>query len=159
MAVKKIEFEDKVSTIESSLPAVNRIRDVDINEIKDVVNNNADEQAKSGIKLYNVAPDMSEVSTGSISLVDDVDNYIAFIVLTGYISGGNIDQHIIVPWLSQISTNGTFSGWRIGSDNKEITIQRGSGKIVSYFSNQRTWVIESNSTGYNIRAIYGIKVV
>ena len=43
MAVKKIEFEDKVSTIESSLPAINRIRDVDINEIKSVVNNNADE--------------------------------------------------------------------------------------------------------------------
>jgi hypothetical protein len=43
MAVKKIEFEDKVSTIESSLPAINRIRDVDVNEIKDVVNNNADE--------------------------------------------------------------------------------------------------------------------
>lgn len=43
MAVKKIEFEDKVSTIESSLPAINRIRDVDCNEIKDVVNNNADE--------------------------------------------------------------------------------------------------------------------
>ena len=42
MAVEKIEFEDKVSTIESSLPAINRIRDVDVNEIKDVVNNNAD---------------------------------------------------------------------------------------------------------------------
>ena len=43
MAIEKIEFEDKVSTITSPLPAINRIRDVDVNEIKDVVNNNADE--------------------------------------------------------------------------------------------------------------------
>lgn len=43
MAVQKIEYEDKVSTIISPLPAKNRVRDVDMNEIKDVVNHNADE--------------------------------------------------------------------------------------------------------------------
>ena len=43
MAVDKITFADKVSMIESTLPAINRIRDIDVNEIKDVVNNNADE--------------------------------------------------------------------------------------------------------------------
>ena len=42
MAVSKITYEDKVSTIVSPLPAINRIRDVDCNEIKDVVNDNAD---------------------------------------------------------------------------------------------------------------------
>ena len=51
MAVKKIEFEDKVSTIESSLPVINRIRDVDVNEIKDVVNNNADELATTNTNI------------------------------------------------------------------------------------------------------------
>ena len=43
MAVDKITFADKVSMIESTLPVINRIRDIDVNEIKDVVNNNADE--------------------------------------------------------------------------------------------------------------------
>ena len=43
MAVDKITFADKVSMIESTLPVINRIRDVDVNEIKSVVNNNADE--------------------------------------------------------------------------------------------------------------------
>lgn len=43
MAVDKITFADKVSMIESTLPVINRIRDIDVNEIKSVVNNNADE--------------------------------------------------------------------------------------------------------------------
>lgn len=38
----KITFADKVSTIISSLPIINRIRAEDINEIKSVVNTNAD---------------------------------------------------------------------------------------------------------------------
>ena len=43
MAVQKITFLDKVSTIISQLPVINRIRAEDVNEIKSVVNNNADE--------------------------------------------------------------------------------------------------------------------
>lgn len=39
--MQKITFADKVSTIISSLPIINRIRAEDINEIKSVVNNNA----------------------------------------------------------------------------------------------------------------------
>jgi hypothetical protein len=54
MAVKKIEFEDKVSTIESSLPVINRIRDVDCNEIKDVVNNNADELTTANTNIETI---------------------------------------------------------------------------------------------------------
>ena len=38
----KITFADKVSTIISSLPIINRIRAEDVNEIKSVVNENAD---------------------------------------------------------------------------------------------------------------------
>jgi len=42
--ISKITYEDKVSTsIDPSVPAINKIRDVDMNEIKSVVNNNADE--------------------------------------------------------------------------------------------------------------------
>ena len=59
MSVEKITFLDKVSSIISSLPVINRIRAEDINEIKNVVNNNADELENlitvplgSGIDFY-----------------------------------------------------------------------------------------------------------
>lgn len=42
MATSKITFDDKVSTIISPLPAINRIRAEDVNEIKSVVNAHAD---------------------------------------------------------------------------------------------------------------------
>lgn len=51
MAVDKITFADKVSMIESTLPVINRIRDIDVNEIKDVVNNNADELTKANTNI------------------------------------------------------------------------------------------------------------
>lgn len=52
MAIEKIEFQDKVSTITSSLPEINRITGDNINEIKSVVNNNADEiQNLTGIPI------------------------------------------------------------------------------------------------------------
>lgn len=42
--ISKITYENKVSTsIDPSVPPINKIRDVDLNEIKSVVNNNADE--------------------------------------------------------------------------------------------------------------------
>lgn len=42
--ISKITYDDKVSThIDPSVPPINKIRDVDLNEIKSVVNNNADE--------------------------------------------------------------------------------------------------------------------
>ena len=43
MASNKISFTDKVSTIISLLPIINRIRAEDINEIKSVVNSHADD--------------------------------------------------------------------------------------------------------------------
>jgi hypothetical protein len=39
----QITYENKVKINDSSLPAVNKIRDVDMNEIKEVVNENYDE--------------------------------------------------------------------------------------------------------------------
>lgn len=60
MAVDKITFADKVSMIESTLPVINRIRDIDVNEIKDVVNNNADELTTANT---NIATNTSNIST------------------------------------------------------------------------------------------------
>ena len=59
----KITFADKVSTIISSLPIINRIRAEDINEIKNVVNTNADnmqEKLKAGNNI--VIDDNNEIS-------------------------------------------------------------------------------------------------
>lgn len=42
--ISKITYEDKASIhVDPSVPVINKIRDVDLNEIKSVVNNNADE--------------------------------------------------------------------------------------------------------------------
>lgn len=54
MAVDKITFADKVSMIESTLPVINRIRDIDVNEIKDVVNNNADELTTTNTNISTI---------------------------------------------------------------------------------------------------------
>lgn len=40
----QITYENKVKINDSSLPAINKVRDVDMNEIKDVVNENYEEQ-------------------------------------------------------------------------------------------------------------------
>lgn len=63
MAIQKIEFEDKESTIISPLPAINRIRDVDINEIKDVVNNNADELTTANTNISTNTSNISTINT------------------------------------------------------------------------------------------------
>ena len=54
MAIQKINFDNKVSTITSPLPAINRIRDIDVNEIKDVVNNNADELTTANTNISTI---------------------------------------------------------------------------------------------------------
>ena len=61
--VAKITFADKVSTIISSLPIINRIRAEDVNEIKSVVNENADhmqEKLTAGNNI--VIDDNNEIS-------------------------------------------------------------------------------------------------
>ena len=66
MATSKITFDDKVSTIISPLPAINRIRAEDVNEIKDVVNAHAD--AIDGLTLTTmVTSDTKALSVGAIA--------------------------------------------------------------------------------------------
>lgn len=63
MAVDKITFADKVSMIESTLPVINRIRDIDVNEIKDVVNNNADELETANTNITTNTGNISTINT------------------------------------------------------------------------------------------------
>ena len=51
MASSKITFADKVSSIISSLPIINRIRADDVNEIKQVVNSHADDIDTANSKI------------------------------------------------------------------------------------------------------------
>lgn len=42
MAVSKINYTNKVSIVTTSVPEINKVTDSNMNEIKSVVNNNAD---------------------------------------------------------------------------------------------------------------------
>lgn len=66
MAVTKITFDDKIKFQDSPLPEVNKFTDGNINQIKSVVNNNADElealeqQVNSGITITTSTSDLTD---------------------------------------------------------------------------------------------------
>lgn len=76
------------------------------------INTNANNITKGGVRLYKLA-ETGDLSTGTITLADNVNNYVALVVVTGYVTDGNIDSHIIVPWVSQLDASGNFAGWRV----------------------------------------------
>lgn len=51
----KITYDDKVSLTTSALPRANKCTDADLNEIKEVVNNNADELELNTIEIENLS--------------------------------------------------------------------------------------------------------
>lgn len=76
MAVDKITFADKVSMIESTLPVINRIRDIDVNEIKDVVNNNADELEEAQDNIATLQPTaIGSLITSNAGTIADQHSY------------------------------------------------------------------------------------
>lgn len=97
MAIQKINFDNKVSTITSPLPAINRIRDVDVNEIKSVVNNNADELEAAQEDIT----DLSTITTGTGTINT---SYVASAEYNHWERVGNI-----VTYSFTITTTGTWS--------------------------------------------------
>lgn len=73
MAVKTITYDDKQYLNQNAdIPATNKVQDTDMNEIKAVVNNNANELINlQAVELYN----NSQGSNGNITLSDSVINY------------------------------------------------------------------------------------
>lgn len=77
MAITKITFDDKVSTIVSSLPRKNRITDTDINEIKEAINNNAEvlETIQPAVAVTSDSATLSisgsETASGTITLTNE----------------------------------------------------------------------------------------
>lgn len=87
----KITFDDKVSLTTSALPRANKCTDADLNEIKQVVNANADELDENTTNINTILQQITNlnnklngtvlfqnsngVSSGSISLNDSIANY------------------------------------------------------------------------------------
>lgn len=73
MAVQKITYDDKqYLNQQSDIADINKVKDTDMNMIKSVVNNNADEFINlTPVVLYSD----SSGSTGNITLSDDISNY------------------------------------------------------------------------------------
>lgn len=134
MAIQKIEFEDKVSTITSSLPAINRIRDVDVNEIKDVVNNNADELTTANTNISTNTNNISTINTkiGGLKVYYSAwASSITFEIPAGHIALVMADQSMLYQLWNpddQIQVNalaGSGLSFTRASDKKTITGTRG----------------------------------
>lgn len=67
MSSTKITFEDKISTIVSTLPRKNRITDTDINEIKAAINDNADLLDDTAAAVGVIAPSI-DITSNSATL-------------------------------------------------------------------------------------------
>lgn len=73
MAVQTLTYGDKQFLNQNAdIPATNKVQDTDMNEIKSIVNNNANELINlQAVELYN----NSQGSNGNITLSDTVTNY------------------------------------------------------------------------------------
>lgn len=102
----KITFADKVSTIISSLPIINRIRAEDINEIKNVVNANDD------AKQDNLIPGNNITIEDNVINATPVNNYSTN--TTDIYSSSFINGTVLYE-----DSTGTATGNITLSDNKE----------------------------------------
>lgn len=67
MASTKVTFDDKVSTITSPLPEINRITGANVNEIKQAINDNADMLDDVAAAVGVISPSI-DVTNGSATL-------------------------------------------------------------------------------------------
>lgn len=80
MAVQTITYEDKQYLNQNAdIPATNKVQDTDMNEIKSVVNNNANETSNNTTAIENLTPvslyDEPTGSTTAFALSDTITNY------------------------------------------------------------------------------------
>lgn len=132
MEVEKITFDDKVSVRSSELPAVNKLRDVDINEIKKAVNDNADLLEfilpKDFAVFYVDGSEISKVKGGFDDLLFEVDFDNINITSDGFDFDQFDPQQFSVEVLPNDSNFGSFD-FEVESDNLIITAYDLQGNV------------------------------
>lgn len=157
MAIQTINYATKVTLNENtSVADVNKVKADDMNEIKSVVNNNANEFSNTlPVILYE--NETSPVATGTITLEDDISNYskvdITFINDDNEVSGVTIYNPAGKKiCLSSIHGGGTqyyyvsYAGY--------ITLNGTTGT----YSEGRTFTVSSNKTIFSVDATTQVKV-
>ena len=143
----KITFDDKVSLTTSALPRANKCTDDDLNEIKQVVNNNADEtdENTSAIGVLNEKMEgttLYEDNTGAsaegtdITLSESLANFTRLVFYSD--EGQNVGEHLTemsgnihLQQFDQGSVNTTIRGIRITITNN-TTLNIYTNKTSSY---------------------------
>lgn len=138
MAVDKITFADKVSMIESTLPVINRIRDVDVNEIKDVVNNNADELEAAQENITNITTGTGTMDTTYTGATENnhwekVGKIVSF-EFTTTVKGTWTTTTQFISGLPKPATNIRFSGINSSADRVLRCEIRTDGTIRNAYS-------------------------
>lgn len=103
MAVQKIEYQNKVSIVnDPTIPEINKVTDNNMNEIKAVVNHNADELTNIDLSAYqtiaNLTDTISSESTntqyaGAKAVYDYVDSILGTLdtLLTNLDTGNGVE--------------------------------------------------------------------
>lgn len=74
MAITKVNFDNKVSTITSPLPEINRITGGNVNEIKTAINNNADELTATNTNITGMQTITTGTGTINTTYIDSAEN-------------------------------------------------------------------------------------
>jgi hypothetical protein len=134
MAIQNITYADKsYINLNSSVAATNKITDADMNEIKNVVNNNATEitnlTALINTTSYNLITDGNAVKTGR--KVDGKDEYVKRISLDNF-PGNNTEKQ-----------------WPTGIDMTNVII---TNLVIMVKSGSGNWYFLPNNDTANCRA-------
>lgn len=156
MAVQTITYDDKQYLNQNAdIPATNKVQDADMNEIKSVVNNNANELINlQAVELF------SGTTADTVTLSDSAENYsyleIFFEGANNFSSvkvfePNNKNVYLISGWLNN-NTNGNI---KIANVNiSGISITKINYSAISYSANS---IATNEENGITIRKVIGYK--
>lgn len=151
----QITFANKVKLDDDpSIPAINKVRDVDMNEIKEVVNQNDDDFQNT---LPTVLYSDSTGTTGNVTLSDDSSNYTTFEIFfkkDDYQSSVKVDAGYasLIAHYTNMQVNTTYV------DFKNILISGTTITVISYMEWYNNWGTTGVTAG-KVNGIYITKVL